>query len=71
MMPKFTRQQAAIISAYTGFLAGPFEDMHQLVEAKLGRPVMTHEFGSKCLSEKIRELVKDDFLALIPERGDP
>lgn len=69
--PKLTREQAAIISAYTGFLAGPFRDMHALAEAKLGRPVWTHEFATKTLNEELRAAVKADFLALAPDSEDP
>jgi hypothetical protein len=63
-MQKLTPEQAAIVSAYTGFLIGNFGDMHEAVERKLGRPVYTHEFPS--LREKIREAFRADFIALNP-----
>ena len=64
-----TRDQAAVISAYTGFLIGTFSDMHEYAERVLGRPVMTHEFGSHATADELREAAKEDFLALNP-RGD-
>lgn len=68
-MTKLTREQAAIISAYTGFLAGPFEDLHAYAEAKFMRPVWTHEFGDN--AERLRELAKEDFLAIVAtKQGD-
>jgi hypothetical protein len=67
---KLTREQAAIVSAYTGYLAGPFQDMHEYAEKKFGHPIWTHQFGSKEVAERLRELSKEDFLALIPENED-
>ena len=69
-MQKFTREQAAVISAYTGYLAGPFGDMHAYVEKILGRPVWTHEMASKELAAQIREAAKADFVAMVPDEGD-
>ena len=67
MIPRLTREQAAIISAYTGFLAGPFEALHEYAERKLGRPVWTHEFASEHVTAALREAAKPDFLALCAE----
>lgn len=58
---RLTKRQAAIVGAYTGYLAGPFSDMHEYIEEILGRPVWTHELSSKSLSEEIREKSKQDF----------
>ncbi|XAO35374.1 hypothetical protein SEA_FRANCOB_210 [Streptomyces phage Francob] len=68
-----TRREAAIISAYTGYLIGPFSDMHEYIEEKFERPVWTHELPP--LADKLRELSKEDFLAIkvdgvtVNERG--
>ena len=67
---KLTREQGAIISAYTGFLAGPFEDLHVYAEKLLRRPIFTHEFANTKISEKLHELSKDDFIALVPNAKD-
>jgi len=57
-----TKRDAAIISAYTGFLLGDFQDLHEYVEELFGRPVWTHEFGYN--AKQIKELSKPDFLIL-------
>ena len=64
MVTKLTREQAAIIGAYTGFAAGPFSDVQRYAEKVLGRPVWTHEFASERLADKLREATKADFLAI-------
>lgn len=64
MIKKLTREQAAIIGAYTGFMCGPFTDIHSTVERVLGRPVWTHEMASKELMNEVRERIKPEFLEL-------
>lgn len=66
-MEKLTTEQAAIISAYTGYLVGKFSDMHGYAEKKLGRPIWTHEFASHELTERLREVSRQDFVNLSPE----
>lgn len=65
-VPKLTPEQAAIISAYTGYLIGNFAEMHEYVEKVMGRPVWTHEMGSQVIADQIREASRADFLALNP-----
>lgn len=67
-MSKLSREHAAIIGAYTGYLCGPFEDMHKLIEEVLGRPVWTHELASKKLSEEIRAAVLPKFKEICADR---
>ena len=59
-----TKREAAIVSAYTGFLCGKFSDMHEYIEEVMGRPVWTHEIGANGFEEMIREKSKEDFVAL-------
>jgi len=59
-----TKREAAIVSAYTGFLLGSFADMHEYAEELFGRPVWTHEFGAKEVADKLKELAKPDFISL-------
>lgn len=68
-MTKLTKEQAAIIGAYTGYAAGPFSDIHEYVEKILGRPVFTHEFPS--LTDEIRDASKADFIAIAYEGERP
>lgn len=59
-----TREQAAIIGAYTGIACGPFSGIHEYAEKKLGRPIFTHEFGTGGVMDKLHEAAREDFLAL-------
>ena len=68
-MSKLTRDQAAIIGLYTGVSAGPFEDVQKLAEDLLERPVFTHELANQDLCEKLKELVKPQFIQLCAEKN--
>ena len=57
-----TKQEAAIVSAYTGILIGDFSDMHEYIEVLLQRPVFTHELASKQITNEIKEKSKNDFI---------
>jgi hypothetical protein len=59
-----TRRESAILSAFTGLLCGPFDAMHEYVEEIMGRPVFTHEMGSKKIAEEIKEKARADFITL-------
>jgi hypothetical protein len=59
-----TKYEAAVLSAYTGFLIGDFSEMHEYVEKIMERAVWTHEFGNKETFDRIRELSKPDFLEI-------
>lgn len=65
-MTAFTKEQAVVITGFTGVMACKcFSDFHSDVEKRLGRPVFTHEFGSKEFSREIKDLYAGDFLAMI------
>lgn len=59
-----TKRESAIVGAYTGILCGPFEALHEYVEEILGRPVFTHEMGSKAVADEIKEKSRSDFVAM-------
>lgn len=59
-----TKREAAIVAAYTGVLIGEFGEMHGYIEGVMGRPVWTHELGSKEVMSEIREKSKADFVAI-------
>ena len=61
-VPRLTKEQAAIIGAYTGITCGPFADVHEYCERIMGGPIWTHQFPA--LQERIREAAKADFIAL-------
>ena len=62
-----TKREAAIVSAYTGFLCGEFSEMHKYVEEIMGRPVWTHEMGSASFFNEIKTKSKPDFVSLVVE----
>lgn len=60
-----TKREAAIVTAYTGFMIGDFGEFHRYAEEKTGRPVWTHEFGSKGFADQLKQLAHDDFCAIV------
>ena len=64
-VPALTKEQAAILGAFTGILCGPFSDLHRYAEVKLGRAVWTHEFGSEAVSKQLREASREDFMSIV------
>ena len=61
---KLTKEQAIIVSAYTGVTAMNFGFVHEAVEKKLGRPVWTHEFADKEFTQKVQDAFRADFLEI-------
>lgn len=64
---RLTKEQGAIIGAFTGILSGNFADMHAYIERIMGRPVMTHEMASESVAQQIKEAALADFKAILPE----
>ncbi len=67
-MLKLTKEQAIVITGFTGVTACKFSDFHEDVEKRLGYPVWTHQFASKELNEKIIEVYREDYLAMCYEQ---
>ncbi len=63
-MRKFTEEQAIVIMGFTGKSTIPFSAFHGDVEKRLGRLVFTHEFASKEMSEKLKEVYREDFVSM-------
>lgn len=49
------KREAAVISAYTGFLCCEFRTVHEYAEEVLGRPVFMHEFASEDFANMLKE----------------
>lgn len=64
-MNNLTKEQAIVISGYTGILICDFGDLHEEIEKRLGRPVWTHEMPS--IEEEIKSAFRDDFMSLQPK----
>ena len=56
------KREAVIVSAYTGFLIGDFNDLHKYIEEILKRPVFTYELPF--LEDEMKRLSKPDFVKL-------
>jgi len=63
-MDKLTKEQAAIIGLYTGVSCGPFADVQEKAQQLLNRPVWTHEFANVEMVDRLKELVKPEFIAI-------
>ncbi len=59
-----TKQEAAIISAYTGVLVGEISYFHEYTMKLLNRAVHFYEFGDSKFREEIKEKSKKDFISI-------
>ena len=67
-MKKLTKEQAIVISGYTGFMiCEKFSDLHADIEARIGQRVFTHELSDPKVNKRVKALYKDDFCAMKPE----
>lgn len=65
---KLTKEQAIIITGYTGiFCFREFSHFQEDAEKRLGHPIWTHQFGDKEFANKIKEVYREGFIAMIPE----
>ncbi len=60
-----TKREAAIVSAYTGYLCGDFSEMHKYIEEIMGEPIFTQALGNPELVKIIHEKAKPDFVNII------
>lgn len=59
-----TTKERIIVSAYTGIRMCNMDLIEAYVQEKLGRPVLSNEWGDKHFYEMVRAVVKEDFLML-------
>ena len=61
-----TKEEAILLSAYTGVLLVPdFSDVHKFCEDTLGRPIWTHEFADQDVQKEIREKLRPQIMELV------
>lgn len=61
-----TREEAILLSAYTGFLLAPdFSEVHKFCEDTLGRPIWTHEFADRCVQKGIQAKLRPQIMELV------
>lgn len=65
MANRLTKEQGAILTAFTGVMCCSFADFSEYAERKLGRPIWTHQYPG--LAGEIKEAARTDFMALMPE----
>ena len=70
MTQQLTKEQAIILTGFTGILCGSFSAFHEDVEKRLGRPVWTHEFANEELTAQVKEAYKKDFIAIVYKGED-
>jgi len=59
-----TKRECAIVSAYTGYFCGDFNELHKYVQEILERPVFIHELGNEEVAKEIHKKSKEDFIKL-------
>lgn len=65
MTQTLTKEQAIILTGFTGILCGSFSAFHEDVEKRLGRPVWTHEFAGEEFTAEVKEAYKEDFISIV------
>ena len=61
-----TKEEAILLSAYTGVLLVPdFSDVHKFCEDTLGRTIWTHEFADQDVQKEIREKLRPQIMELV------
>lgn len=71
MIKPLTKEQALLLSAYTGvLLCEKFSDLHEYIEKIAGRPVFTHEMGKTDFMIKLQEKLKPQILKIIYKEND-
>lgn len=63
-MEKLSKQQALAIMGFTGISTTNFSIFHEDVEKRMGCPVWTHQFANEEFSAKVKELYREDFIAM-------
>lgn len=64
---RLDKEQAAIVGAFTGFLASPLDELHEYVQRIMGRPVSTQELGLPAIAKEIKEAARTDFIKICRE----
>ena len=64
-MDKLTKEQAIVITGFTGVCCCNFGDFHADVEKRLGESISTIGLGLR--AKKVKELYREDFLRLTPK----
>lgn len=66
MIQPLSKEQAIVITGYTGYLACDWHEFHLDAEKRLGRPIWTNEFAFN--HDEIKAAYRQDFLDMIPKK---
>jgi hypothetical protein len=59
-----TKYEAAVVSAYTGYMLGDFEDMQKYAEKLMGQQLSTIAFASPSFVAELKAAAQKDFVNL-------
>ena len=62
-----TKHEAAVISAFTGYMIGNFADMHEYAEQLFGERIFTHQFANEGFVAQFKKLATPDFMKINEE----
>ena len=66
-----TKQEAVLISAYTGYLLAPdFSDVAEYCQKVLGRPIYTHEYADPDIQRELQDKLRPQIAELIRNLSD-
>ena len=57
-----TRREATIVSAYTGYFIGGWDDLYKYLSELIGRPIYTHEIHA--VLDEYHNKISQDFVML-------
>ena len=57
-----TKREATIVSAYTGYFIGGWDDLYKYLSELIGRPIYTHEIHE--VLDKYHSKIRQDFVML-------
>ena len=57
-----TKQEAAVMTAFTGIYIGYFSDFHAYAEGVMGTPILSHQFGDPVFMYRLKEAARKDFI---------
>jgi hypothetical protein len=63
-MQKLTKEQAIVITGYTGFNAGYWDEFLKDLEKRIGYPVFTHQLADESFAKTVRDLYRLDFIRM-------
>lgn len=67
---KLTRDQAAIIGAFTGIRCGPIEDIQKLGDELMGYPTLARDYANSEFLAALKKRCKPRFIEICASKED-